>query len=71
MNKSELEKKQKAIEDRFGQLVQNAQKLNEQMQRIEMEKLRLQGEYRVISELVEKSKEQKEPEKKIPQKKAK
>jgi hypothetical protein len=71
MSKTELEKKMKAIEDRFNQLLQSRQELVMQIQQIDEEKLRLQGEYRLLDEMLQAEKEKNretEPKKKIPKK---
>ena len=73
MSKVELEKKMKEIEDRFNQLLQSRQELVNQITQIDEEKLRLQGEYRLLDDMLKKEKEKNkeaEPEKKIPKKKA-
>ena len=73
MSKTELEKKMKEIEERFNQLLQSRQELVNQITQVDEEKLRLQGEYRLLNDMLEKEKakiKEAEPAKKIPKKKA-
>ena len=73
MSKVELEKKLKEIEGKFDSLHQSRLELDQQIRNIEDEKLRLQGEWRVFNNMLEKEKEkikEAEPAKKIPKKKA-
>ena len=61
----ELDKRKAEIEEMFGKLTQKKDELRNQMAQIEVEQMRLQGEFRLIEDLAKK----KEPTKKIPKKK--
>ena len=61
----ELDKRKAEIEEMFGKLAKKKDELRNQMAQIEVEQMRLQGEFRLIEELSKK----KEPTKKIPKKK--